>query len=337
MLRAAHMVVRLAVVGCGAWGINHVRAASQLDDAELAMVCDASSKARERALAVAPEARAVESAAEVFRDPSIDAVIIAAPAPSHAPLTLGAVEAGKHVLVEKPFVLDPRDGARIVEEAARRGRTLMVGHLLRYHPYFRRLEAMVKSGELGRPYYVYSERVNLGPVRADENALWSLAPHDVSMMCALMNERPVEITAVGHGYLRPGVEDVVFATLRFADDTLGKIHLSWLDPRKRRRLTVVGSDKLAVFDDMEPTEKLRIYDAAGAVGLDPSVAAREGDVHAPVIPMQEPLAAEQQQFIHCIVTQKTPETDGEEGMRVTRCLVAAHESLKNGGKPVRIG
>jgi len=336
------MVVRLAVIGCGAWGINHVRAATKLKNAELAVVCDASPKAREKALQAAPLARAVETAEQVFADASIDAVIIASPAPSHASLSLAALQANKHVLVEKPFVLHPREGGPIVAEAEKRGRTLMVGHLLRYHSYFRRLEQMVKSGELGRVYYAYAERVNLGTVRADENAFWSLAPHDVSMMCALMSAEPVEVTAVGHGYLRPGVEDVVFATIRFADDTLGKIHVSWLDPQKRRRMTVVGSKKMAVFDDMEPTEKLRIYDKGvnmpegGTVGFDQFLAVREGDIYVPAIRMAEPLNAEQQHFVDCINEKKTPETDGKEALRVSRCLLAAAESLKNGSKPIRL-
>ncbi len=340
--RALGMAVRLAVIGCGAWGINHVRAATHLRGAELAVVCDPSRAARERAHQVAPLARTAESPDEVFRAPDVDAVIIAAPAAAHARLALAALRADKHVLVEKPFVLDHREGPPIVDEAERRGRTLMVGHILRYHPYFRALEALVRSGELGRVHYVYGERVNLGAVCADENAFWALAPHDVSMMGTLVRAAPVEVTATGQAFLRDGVEDVVFATIRFADDTLGHIHVSWLDPHKRRRLTVVGSKKMAVFDDMEPLEKLRIHDkgvdagALGGLGFDASLTVREGDIHAPSVRMVEPLHAEQQHFVDCIREQRVPETDGHEALRVSRVLVAAQDSLRAGGRPVRL-
>jgi predicted dehydrogenase len=331
--------VRLAVIGCGAWGINHVRAASKLKGAELAAICDASEKARERAAAVAPLARPVADAADVFGDPSIDAVIIASPANSHAALVRAALAADKHVLVEKPFVLDPAEGEPLCAEAEKRQRVLMVGHLLRYHPYFRRLENLVRTGDLGHVYYIYSERLNLGTVRSDENSFWSLAPHDLSMLCALIDAEPVEVSATGQAFLRPGIEDVVFATVRFANDTIGHVHVSWLDPNKRRRLTVVGSKKMAVFDDMEPTEKLKIYDKGvenqEVVAFDQFLTLREGDIFIPSIRMAEPLGAEQQHFLDCIRQKKTPETDGREAMRVLRCLVAASASLKNGGGPVR--
>jgi predicted dehydrogenase len=334
------MVVRIAVIGCGSWGINHVRAATKLKDAELVAICDEDTKARDRAINVAPLAKPVQDAGDIFKDASIDAVIIASPAPSHATLVMAALSAGKHVLVEKPFVLDPKDGEPICMEAEKRQRVLMVGHLLRYHPYFRRLENLVRTGDLGRVHYVYSERVNLGVVRADENAFWSLAPHDLSMMCALVDSEPIEVAATGQAFLRPGVEDVVFATVRFKNDTIGHAHVSWLDPNKRRRLTVVGSKKMAVFDDMEPSEKLRIYDkgvqSQEAVGFDQFLTLREGDIHIPSIRMIEPLGAEQQHFVECVRDRKTPETDGREAMRVLRCLIAASQSLESGGKPVRV-
>lgn len=333
-------MVKIAVIGCGSWGINHVRAATKLKDAELVAFCDADPKARARAASVAPLAKPVESAQDIFNDASIDAVIVASPAPSHGTLALAALSSNKHVLVEKPFVLDPRDGDPICAEAEKRQKVLMVGHLLRYHPYFRRLENLVRTGDLGRVHYVYSERLNLGTVRADENAFWSLAPHDLSMMCSLMDSEPVEVAATGQAFLRPGVEDVVFATIRFKNDTIGHVHVSWLDPNKRRRLTVVGSKKMAVFDDMEPTEKLRVYDkgvqSQDAVGFDQFLTLREGDIHIPSIRMLEPLGAEQQHFVDCIRDRKTPETDGREAMRITRCLVATTQSLKSGGKPVKI-
>lgn len=339
------MTVRIAVIGCGSWGINHVRSARKLRNAELVRVCDADPRTRARALEVAPNAKGTADAAEVFADPNVDAVIIAAPAPTHAALARAALSAGKHILVEKPFVLDPSEGEPLVAMAAERGNVLMVGHLLRYHPYFRRLERMVKDGDLGDVRYGYSIRVNLGVVRSDENAFWSLAPHDISMLCALMGAEPTEISATGQSFLQAGVEDVVFATIRFANDTIAHIHTSWLDPHKHRRITVVGSKKMATFDDMEPAEKLKIYDKGVeakdddgrvSVSFERFHTLRQGDIYLPSIPMVEPLVAEQQHFVDCIVEGRTPETDGREAMRVVRCLVAASESLAAGGKPVHI-
>ncbi|MBI2378995.1 MAG: Gfo/Idh/MocA family oxidoreductase [Deltaproteobacteria bacterium] len=335
------MVVRVAVIGCGSWGINHVRSARRLKGAELAAVCDASEASLNRALEVAPGVKSLKNPDEVFRDPSIDAVIIATPAVTHAPLARAAVEANKHALVEKPFVLQALDGQPIVDEAERRGRVLMVGHVLRYHPYFRLLTDMVARGELGDIHYAYAQRVNLGTVRSDENAFWSLAVHDLSMMCAILQGEPTEIAVTGKSFLRPGIEDVVFATVQFSNGTLGHIHVSWLDPQKRRAMTVVGSKKMAVFDDMEPNEKLRIYDKgvqerAPSASFDQFLNVRDGDVHIPYVKMNEPVLLEQQHFVDCIRDGKTPETDGREAMRVMKCLAAATESLKDRGRPVAI-
>lgn len=278
--------------------------------------------------------------ADVFRATDIDAVIVATPAPTHAAVSRAAIQADKHVLVEKPFVLNPEDGAPLVEDAAARKRVLMVGHVLRYHPYFRLLRQLAKSGELGKVHYAYAQRVNLGVVRTDENAFWSLAAHDLSMMCALMDDEPVEISATGQAFLREGVEDVVFATVRFSRGTIGHIHVSWLDPQKRRQMTVVGSKKMAVFDDMEPAEKLRIYDkgvtSASAVSFEQFLTLREGDIHIPHVRMTEPLVAEQQHFVDCIREGRQPETDGQDAMRVLRCLVAANRSLHENGRPTQI-
>jgi predicted dehydrogenase len=334
------MVVRLAVIGCGSWGINHVRSARKLKNAELAAVCDASDVSVARALEIAPLAKPFKDPEDVFRDATIDAVIIATPAITHASIARAAIAANKHVLVEKPFVMNADDGEPIVKAAAEKNRVLMVGHVLRYHPYFRKLETLVKNGELGDIRYAHAVRVNLGTVRSDENAFWSLAVHDLSMMCALLGDEPVELSATGASFLRNGVEDVVFATLRFQNGTFGHIHCSWLDPQKRRQMTVVGSKKMAVFDDMEANEKLRVYDKG--VGSDASSSfdqflnVRDGDVHIPYVKMIEPLQAEEQHFVDCIAEGKTPLTDGRDAMRVLRCLVAASESLKNRGKPVAL-
>jgi len=334
------MNTKIAVIGCGAWGINHVRTSLRLQNAELVAVCDGTEAARNRAKSIAIGVRAESDPEVIFADPEINAVIIATPAPTHAGLVKSALSANKHVFVEKPFVLDPQDGEPLVKMAREKNRVLMVGHLLRYHPYFQKMESMAKGGDLGEIHYAYAERVNLGVVRKDENAFWSLAPHDLSMMCAIMDEAPIEICANGQSFLNPGVEDVVFSTIKFANGNLGHIHVSWLDPHKHRKMTVVGDQKMAVFDDMQPAEKLRIYDKGvtrkKAVSYAQFYAVRQGDISIPSIRMSEPLLAEEQHFIDCIQTGRTPTTDGYEAMQVLKCLVGASISLKEGGKPIKL-
>ena len=334
------MKTKIAVIGCGAWGINHVRTSLKLQNAELVAICDGSDTARARAQTVAPGVRAESDPEVILSDDEIVAVIIATPAPTHASVVHEALSANKHVFVEKPFVLDPKDGAPLVAMAKEKKRVLMVGHLLRYHPYFQKLEQMARGGDLGEIHYAYAERVNLGVVRKDENAFWSLAPHDLSMMCAVMDAPPVELTATGQSFLNPGVEDVVFATIKFGNGNLGHIHVSWLDPHKHRKMTVVGDQKMAVFDDMQPSEKLRIYDKGvtrkKAVSYAQFYTVRQGDISIPSIKMSEPLLSEEQHFIDCIQQEKSPITNGEEAMQVLKCLVAASHSLKEGGKPIKL-
>jgi predicted dehydrogenase len=334
------MNTKIAVIGCGAWGINHVRTSLKLQNASLVAICDGSDEACARAQKVAPGIRAESDPEVIFADDEIDAVIIATPAPTHASVVKEALSADKHVFVEKPFVLDLKDGGPLVKLAEERKRVLMVGHLLRYHPYFQKLEQMALGGDLGQIHYAYADRVNLGVVRKDENAFWSLAPHDLSMMCAIMNEEPVEIATTGQAFLNPGIEDVVFSTIKFANGTIGHIHVSWLDPHKHRKMTIVGDQKMAVFDDMEPSEKLKIYDKGvtrkKAVSYAQFYAVRQGDISIPSIKMTEPLLSEEQHFIDCIQQEKTPITDGHEAMRVLRCLVGASMSLKAGGKPIKL-
>jgi predicted dehydrogenase len=332
------MVVRLAVVGCGAWGRNHVRAASQLVGAELAAIVEPNPAAQAHARQLAPHAQVHAALDAVLADPTIDALVVASPASTHGALTRAALEARRHVLVEKPFVLDVAEAESLVHAAARAGRTLMVGHLLRYHPAFRALRQRVRAGELGRLHYVHAERVNLGAARDEANVLWALAPHDLSMLFALVDAAPVEVSATGQAFTRPGREDVVFATFRFADDTLGHVHTSWLDVEKRRRLTVVGERRMAVFDDVAPTDKLRLHerplDATHTRDADPHFPTAAGDVHIPSIRMVEPLVAELQHFVDRVVDGAAPETDGHEALRVLRGLEAASRSLAAGGRPV---
>jgi predicted dehydrogenase len=332
-------VTRLAVVGVGAWGVNHVRAFARLKGVEVAAICDSSAEARTKALAIAPRARAESEYSAILDDPSIDAVVLATPAVAHAAQARAALAAGKHVLVEKPLALSGADAESVVVAAKEHGKVLLVGHLMLYHPAFERLRQMVRSGELGTVYYLYALRVNLGRVRRDENALWSLAPHDISMILSLLDEKPSSVSARGGSYLQKGIEDVVFVSIRFPSGLIAQIQLSWLDPRKERRLTVVGSKKMVELDDAHPTEKLRVYDK----GYDrpPSfteyaefLAIRNGDIHIPMVSMAEPLDLECRHFIDCIVNGKQPLTDGPSALTVVQVLEAATKSLAADGAPV---
>lgn len=328
--------LRLGVIGAGAWGRNHVRTAATLADAELAAVCDTDARVRDRVARQYPGSHVTGDPAELIE--RVDAVIVASPAATHASLALRCIEAGKPCLVEKPFALNVRDAEAVACAAAERRVPVMAGHLLLFHPAVERLRALVQGGELGAVYYLYGLRVNLGQVRADENALWSFGPHDVSVALFLLGESPVRVAAQGRGYLRAKVEDVVFLTMDFASGVLGHVQLSWLDPHKERKLTVVGASKMVVFDDMEPREKLRIYDK----GVDrppeyrsygESLAVREGDIFIPKIPNVEPLAAELAHFVRVAQGAEAPRATAEDGVRVVRVLEAAGHSLAAGGVP----
>jgi len=337
-------VIRLAVLGTGAWGINHVRAFARLAEkgaVDVVAICDPSADARNRATRLAPRARVVAKPEHVLTDPDIDAVVIATPAITHARLAQAALADGKHVLVEKPMALSTADARDTIAAADRAGKVLMVGHLMMYHPGIERLRTMIAAGDLGTIYYLHAQRVNLGRVRRDENAMWSLAPHDVSMILALLEATPVSVSARGGSYLQAGIEDVVFVNLRFATGIVASIQLSWLDPRKERRLTVVGSKKMVEFDDVHPVEKLRIYDK----GYDRPqtfteyaeyLSIRNGDIHIPQVSMVEPLEVECRHFLDCIAGGRRPITDGASALEVVRVLEAADRSLTADGAPVSL-
>jgi len=334
-------MVRVAVVGAGVWGINHVRAMSRTPGAELVMVADASHTARERVQSIAPAVELAGDLGQVLAAPHVDAVVLATPAKLHAEQARMVLNAGKHVLVEKPLALSAADAHAVVSAAETHKRTLMVGHLMLYHPAVTRLKEILDSGELGRILYTYSVRVNLGRVRLDENALWSLAPHDVSMVEYLLSDEPVSASARGGVYLQSRIEDVVFVNLRFRSGVSAQIQVSWLDPRKERRLTIVGSQKMAEFDDVAPVEKIKIYDKgvdrpAEFTEYAQYLSLRNGPVSAPTFEMSEPLAQECHHFIECIREGKRPLTDGQSALRVVRVLEAAQESLESDGAPVEL-
>ena len=333
--------VGIAVVGVGGWGKNLARNFAEIPQAFLKYVCDLDEKKRLDFAARFPSVTPVADLDIVLKDPDVRGVVIATTGPGHFPLAKQALEAGKDVFVEKPLVLKSADARELIRIAEQRGQLLMVGHLLEYHPVVNRLKDMVARDELGKLHYVYAQRLNLGTVRGDENAMWNFAPHDISSILYVLGREPTDVSARGQCYLQKGIEDVVFLTLNFGDEMLAHIHVSWLDPHKIRRLTFVGNRKMAVFDDLEPTEKLKVYDKGVQVNQDYGsfaeyVSLRFGDITMPYIKMSEPLRLECLHFLECIRERRTPVSDGYDGMRVVQILEAAQESLLQNGRPVRL-
>ncbi len=251
------------------------------------------------------------------------------------------LEAGKDVYVEKPLTLEVAHAEELCKLAKERNLILMVGHLLLYHPGVQYMKKMVTDGTLGEVYYIYCQRVNLGKVRKDENALWSFAPHDLSVVLHLLGMEPTDVCARGSDFLQKGIEDVVFVDLKFPGGKMAHVHVSWLDPHKLRKFTVVGSQKMVVFDDMDASEKIKVYDkgvdrAGEVVAYGDSLTVRNGDILIPKISLQEPLKLECAHFVECVRDRKKPLTDGLDGLRVVKVLDAAQRSLKNGGTPVAI-
>jgi predicted dehydrogenase len=321
--------IRVGVVGLGYWGPNLARNFAAIPSCEVAWLCDADERALAKLGPSFPSARTTAELQDLLDDEQLDAIVLATPVPTHAELAIAVANAGKHCFVEKPLATNAADAERAVAAATDAGKTLMVGHLLEYHPAVTRLKELVDSGQLGRLFYIYGNRLNLGKLRADENALWSLGAHDVSVALHLIGEEPSGCVAHGASYVREGVQDVVFCYLRFPSGVVAHLHLSWLDPHKERRITVVGKDRMATFDDMLIEGKLTIYDK----GFDQDTRSwgeyitRSGDTFSPQIPNVEPLRIECEHFVHCVRTGETPRSDGLSGLRVVRVLEALQRSL----------
>lgn len=317
--------VTLAVVGLGNWGKNVLRSFAAAPGCNLHAICDANAGTLARTAKLYPAAKAVGDFEAVLSDPLLDAVAIATPAPLHHEMVCRALSAGKHVFVEKPAALTTRQAEEMADLAEWMGRKLMVGHLLEYHPAVEAMKREIDAGRLGDVHYMYSQRLNLGVVRQCENAFWSLAPHDISVILYLFGDEPVEVTASGAAFLQNGIEDVVFSNLRFADGRMAQIHVSWLDPHKERKMVVVGSRKMLVFDDMHPSEKIRIFDKGAdvrAAADSPlrSISVRHGDIYVPHIDDRPPLDIETAHFLDCILHDRPPRSDGRDGVRVVRVL-----------------
>ena len=327
--------VRIAQVGYGYWGPNLARNFYQTPGAELAYVVDASEEAQARVRQLYP-CQTTPDLAVALSDPTVTAVAIATPARSHHALVRRALEAGKHVFVEKPLAMSSVEARELIAIATARQLTLMVGHVFEYNPAVRYIKEAVEAGELGEIYYLYSRRVNLGRVQSDVNALWSIAPHDISVALYWLDQMPEAVSCQGASCLNGVVEDVIFLTLHFPNNLLCHVHVSWLDPSKVREMTVVGSKKMIVYDDVSAEGKVRIYDKGVYRRGDPiygefQYRLHSGDILIPRIDMREPLALECAHFVDCVRTGQRPQTDGENGLRVVRVLEAGQRSLDAGG------
>jgi predicted dehydrogenase len=310
-------VARIAQIGLGQWGKNLARNFADL--AHLAWLCDVDEAQHVDLAQRYPQARLTAKLDDVLGDESVEAVVISTPVPSHYELARRALQAGKHVFVEKPPAMRGAELEELCDLSEERGLVLMPGHLLLYHPGVKKLKEIVDSGELGDVLYVYGNRQNLGTFRTNENALWSLGVHDLSVLLYLIEEEPSEVRAHGNAFLTGGVEDVVFCYLNFPSGKMAHMHLSWLDPHKIRRITVVGNDRMAVFDDMERDRKITVYD---------NWRTRTGDVYSPKVESTEPLRLECEHFLGLVAGKGDPHKAGRDAVPVVRALEQLQASLE---------
>lgn len=334
-------MIRVGLVGCGNWGRNYIRNFEHLDDVEMYACCDAEKDNLRRAARIYHEIKTCTQADDLINDSAIDALVLATPPNTHFELARRALESGKHVLVEKPLALTAEESRSLITLAKEKGKILMVGHILEYNPATLKLKQLIDAGDLGRVNYLYLIRTNLGRFRDDVNVLWDLAPHDISILLFLLGKMPKRVSARGKSYVLSGLEDITFLLLEFDDNVLASLHVSWLDPVKIRRVTVIGDQKMAVFDDLEPAEKIRVYDRG--ISYNPSterefddfasfqLSYRYGDITIPQLELSEPLRAQCTHFIDCIKSGANPRSDGESGWRVVKVLEAAQKSLANDG------
>jgi predicted dehydrogenase len=335
-------MVHVAVVGCGYWGPNLIRNLCSLSGCVVDGICDLDSDRLAHAARLYPGVRTTTDLRDFAGDPSIDAVILATPANTHYPLGRLFLEAGKHTLIEKPLARTSAQCEELIELARRKSVTLMVDHTFVYNPAVRAIRDVVAAGTLGEILYMSSRRLNLGLCQKDINVAWDLAPHDISIMLYALGESPVAVNCQGAAHFSPGVEDVATIALYFASRAFGVIQASWLDPRKVRETTIVGTRRMLVYDDTESLEKVRIYDKRVEAPPHYDTFAEfhysyhYGDISIPFIKQGEPLRAECEHFVECIETGRTPDSPGEQGLEVVRVLEAASESLRRGGAMVRV-
>lgn len=335
------MTGAFAQIGFGYWGPNLARNLGTLAGPRWRYLVDLSAERREKASSLYPQVTVTDELDAVLADPEVSAVVVATPAASHAPLARRALAAGKSVFVEKPLALSTQDAIELARTADEKGLVLMVGHTFEFNPAVRTMKEYIDSGEIGEVLYLHSQRLNLGRIQSDINAFWSIGPHDVSIANYLLGSSPEWVAARGARYLNDSVEDVMFVTAGYPNGVLAHMHVSWLDPSKTRSTTVVGSKKMLVYDDMDATAKLKIFDK-GADRLEADnygawqYRLRDGAMHVPSLPMVEPLSTELRHFIECVDTGRRPDVDGWNGVRTVAVLEAVDESLRAGGAQVPV-
>ncbi len=322
---------RIGVLGCGGWGKNIIRTLNRVHG--VAAIADPSSAARELGSELAPDAQVFEDPAAVIEDSTIDAVMIATPAETHFELAQKALLAGKDVFVEKPMTIEPSESQKLTDLAKREGRVLMVGHLLEYHPAILKLKDLIESGELGEIRYVISNRLNLGKIRTHENALWSFAPHDIAVLVRLIGADPIQVVCTGGGYVSPNVADVTVTQLLFSNGTRGHIFVSWLHPYKEQKLIVVGSKKMASFDDV--ARELVLYDQR-VDWNDGDPVAVKGEGTPVEFDSTSPLDLECIHFVNAVSNGTSPRTTGADGVKILNILHAAQRSMMLSGSPINL-
>lgn len=340
-------MVNFGLVGVGYWGPNLARNLNNTENATLAWVCDANEKSLGKIASNYPKVRTTGDLSQMLAASDLDAVVVATPAGTHFDIATQCLKAGKHVLVEKPLAMSTAECDALIDLAGSKDLRLMVGHTFLYSPPVLKMKELVDAGEIGDVYYAYSTRVNLGQIRKDVNAMWNLAPHDIAIFLYLFGAAPISVSAKGITQIQPGIEDVVFMYLDFPGNITAHVHVSWLDPGKVRKLTLVGSKKMVIYDDANADVKIQILDKGVtkvANGNAESFSSfgefqlllRAGDVLIPKIAATEPLKMECQHFADCIISGERPLTDGVHGKQVVRILEAAQESMRTGSGPVEV-
>src|SRR5215468_2563776 len=341
-MRVIQKVIKVGVVGCGYWGPNLIRNLRQSSDCNLKLICDASEKRLAHMRRLHPGVETTTRFDQVINDAEIDAVVIATPVRMHYEMARAALAAGKHVFIEKPMARTEAEAEELVAFAEHQGLVIMVGHTFLFSPAVRRMKEIIDHGDIGEVQYISARRLNLGLFQKDINVAWDLAPHDISILLHLLDELPQSVSCQGSSHVTRGIEDVTMMHLNFRKNLCAFIHNSWLDPKKVRQMTVVGSQRMIVYDDTEPLEKLKIYDARVEVPphydtfAEFTYSYHYGDAYVPYIKQDEPLKLECQHFLECIREGALPLTSGQMGLEVVRILEAAGESLRQQGTSVAI-
>ena len=335
-------VLNIGVVGCGYWGPNLIRNFRSLADCRMRTICDASEARLKHLKSLYPEVEAETKYETLLNDTTLDAIVIATPVKHHFPMALSSLQAGKHTFIEKPLAASVAQCEELVALAQKQGLTLMVGHTFLYSPAVRKMKEIVDRGDIGEIRYISARRLNLGLFQKDINVAWDLAPHDISIILHIMNETPHRLNCQGTAHVTPGIEDVTSMSLHFSKEKSAIIQSSWLDPKKVREMTIVGSERMIVYDDVASQEKIKIFDVR--VERPPHYdtfaefhyAYHYGDMYSPYIKQDEPLKTECQHFLDCIRTGRTPITDGNRGLEIVRILEASSASLKLNGAPIEL-